>query len=133
MLKVFRIIKRKRNLRRLSAVWLCLLFVELFCPVICDEPTFAAQNKFPKTEIAASMAGKDDNAPTVMTACNHQEPGNHEQPVCGDECLCHANVVTSLNFFNFSETILKSEKIAFNYGNPILNSLPPPFQPPKNS
>jgi hypothetical protein len=133
MLKVFRIIKRKRNLRRLSAVWLCLVFVELFCPVICDEPTFVAQNKSSQTEIAASMAGKDDNAPTVMTACNNQETGNHEDPVCGDECLCHAHIVTSLNSFNFSESIFRREKISFNFGNPILNSLPPPFQPPKHS
>lgn len=133
MQKVFRFIKRKRNLRRLSAVWLCLVFIELFCPIICDEPTFAAQDNIPKTEITASIEGKNENLPTFISACNHQESGNHEQPICNDECLCHANVITNLSFLNFRESPLKSLKIAFHYGKPLFNSLSPPFQPPKNS
>lgn len=132
MQKVFRIIKRKRNLRRLSAVWLALVIIELFCPVICDEPTFAASLDTPQTSVNRSIEETKDNSQTFITGCDRQnsdEEGNY----CNDECLCHAMVVMSLNIVNLKDSFITDERIDFGYGEPVFNSLPPPYLPPKNS
>ncbi len=132
MQKIFRIIKRKRNLRRLSAVWLCLVILELFCPVICEQPNSATLLNSAKTEIIASLESKSDLDKTSISTLE-QSTDKSEQSNCNDECLCHANVITSFNFVDLKDSFDKDEQIAFSYGEIILNSLPPPFQPPKNS
>lgn len=132
MQKVFRIIKRKRNLRRLSAVWLCLVILELFCPVICEEPNSATLINSQKTEVIASIE-KDSDANKTSISALEQSTDKSEQSNCEDECLCHANVITSLNFVDLRDSFDKDEQIVFSYGEPVFNSLPPPFQPPKNS
>jgi len=134
MQKVFRIIKRKRNLRRQSALWLCLVMLELFCPVFCDEPAFAAQINSTKIEAAASINNRQEkSSETFISGCDHQGSGNHEGTVCTDECLCHAVAITGLCPSSFKDSFNKGERIAFKYGEPVFNSLPPPFQPPKHS
>ncbi len=132
MQKVFRIIKRKRNLRRLSAVWLCLVILELFCPVICEQPDSATLLNSTKTEIIASLESKSDSDKAAISTLE-QSTDKSEQSNCNDECLCHANVITTLNFVDLKDSFDKDGQIAFSYGELILNSLPPPFQPPKNS
>lgn len=132
MQKLFRFIKKRRNLRRLSVVWLALVIIELFCPVICDEPTFAANLNTPQTTVNRSIEETDDDSQTFITGCNRQnsdEEGNY----CNDECLCHAVVVMSLNFVNLKDSVTTGERMAFSYGEPLFNSLPPPYIPPKNS
>ena len=133
MQKVFRFIKKKRNLRRLSVVWLFLLTMELFCPAFCDEPTFAAELNIPQSQISVSIEVKDKASETSLSACEHQNSGNHDETVCNDECLCHATAIPSINGINLKHSVISVESIAFRYGKPIFNSLPPPFQPPKNS
>lgn len=132
MQKVFRIIKRKRNLRRLSAVWLCLVILELFCPVICEQPDSATLLNSTKTGIIASLESKSDSDKTSISTLE-QSTDKSEQSNCNDECLCHANPITSLNSIDLKDSFVKEDQIAFRYGELILNSLPPPFQPPKNS
>ena len=74
----------------------------------------------------------DTDAGVSMTAGDpdHQ---NHEQAVCHDECLCHATAIPSINIVNLNQVVIYHEGIAFRYGDPLFNSLPPPFQPPKQS
>jgi len=132
MQKVFRIIKRKRNLRRLSAVWLCLVILELFCPVICEEPNSATLLNSANTEIIASITKSRDSDKTFISTLE-QNTNNSERSNSEDECLCHANVITSFNFVDLKDSFDKDEQIAFSYGELVVNSLPPPFQPPKNS
>ena len=132
MLKIFRIIKRKRNLRRLSAVWLFLVVIELFCPVICDEPTFAAAFNTSQTTLISSIDETNKNSQTSLSDYNSQTSGE-EGTLCNDECLCHAMAVLSQSIVNIKESTIHNETIAFSYGEPVFNSLPPPFQPPKNS
>ncbi|HQU81811.1 MAG TPA: hypothetical protein PKY59_01715 [Pyrinomonadaceae bacterium] len=132
MQKVFRFIKKKRSLRRLSAVWLFLVIIELFCPVFCDEPTFAATSNPSQTTVNRSIEETEDNSETSITDYDHQnsdEKGNF----CNDECLCHAMVVMSLNFVNIKDSLITGERMAFSYGEPLFNSLSPPYIPPKNS
>jgi len=131
MQKIFRIIKRKRNLRRLSAVWLCLVILELFCPVICEEPNSATLLNSANTGIIASLENKSDSNRALISTLE-QNTDNSKQSNC-DECLCHANPIISFNFVDLKDSFDKDEQIAFSYGEIILNSLPPPFQPPKNS
>ena len=132
MQNIFRIIKRKRNLRRLSAVWLFLVVIELFCPVICDEPTFAATLNPSQTTLVSTIDQSDKTSQTSFSDYDSKTSGE-EGTLCNDECLCHAMAVLSQSIVNIKESITRSERIAFSYGKPVFNSLPPPFQPPKNS
>lgn len=133
MQKVLRIIRKKRNLRRLSALWLCLVMLELFCPVFCDEPSFAAQINSPKAEATSTVKDSSESSRTSISGCDHQNSGSHEQTVCNDECLCHAVAMTGFAAADLKDPSSESARIALRYGNPVFNSLPPPFQPPKNS
>lgn len=128
----FRVIKRKKNLRRLGAVWLCLVILELFCPVICEEPNSATLINSTKNEKIASISNNSDLDKTAISTLE-QYANNSEQSKCVDECLCHANPINSFNFVDLKDSIINDEQIAFSYGEPVFNSLPPPFQPPKNS
>lgn len=133
MQKVFRFIKKKRNLRRLSVAWLFLLMIELFCPVFCDEPSFAAKLNSPKSQQTVLIKSQNKSNETSISTCEHQNSGNHDETVCNDECLCHATAIPSINGIDLKQTVVCAESIAFYYGKPLFNSLPPPFQPPKKS
>lgn len=132
MQSVFRTIKKKRNLRRLSAMWLFLIVLEMFCPVFCEMPTFAAELDFSSTETVSLIDRKDDSTENSVTVCNH-ENNHHEQIVCHDECLCHATAIPNLGVIVRQESKVRNEPIAFNFGEPVFNSLPPPDHPPKLS
>ncbi|MEW6361492.1 MAG: hypothetical protein AB1477_05150 [Acidobacteriota bacterium] len=119
-------------MRRLSAVWLSLVLIELFCPVFCDEPTFAATLNTPQTTVNRSIEETEDNSRTFLSGCDHQN-SNEEGTVCNDECLCHAMAAMSLNIVTLKDSFTTGEQIDFSYGEPVFNSLPPPYHPPKNS
>lgn len=130
MRRVFRLIKKKRNLRHLSAMWLFLIVLELFCPVFCEQQTFAAEPNFPSAETAYSTYRRDGSAANFVSVCEHQNI-HHEQVVCDEECLCHATAIPNLSIIVRKESVVRNEPIAFNFGEPVFNSLPPPFHPPK--
>ena len=132
MQKVFRFIKKRRNLRRLSVVWLFLVIIELFCPVFCDEPTFAANLNTEQAAVNYSIEKSEDNSQNSISAYDQQNFGE-EKANCNDECLCHAMAVLSLNIVNLKDSFITREDIDFSYGEPVFNSLPPPYLPPKNS
>lgn len=132
MLKVYRIIKKKRNLRRMSLAWLFLLAIELFCPIFCDEPAFAAEHKSPQTEINFVIE-KENESPDSSVSTAAFESADDGEAFCDDECLCHATAIPSLNGINVKQVYFRAEAIRISYGKPLFNSLPPPFQPPKNS
>ena len=134
MQRVFRIVKKKKNLRRLSVVWLFLVTVELFCPVFCETRAFAAEPNIPPTEKKLSLerkAGSPDDSATV-TASDDLSRTRNNQIVC-DDCLCHATAIPSINRVAPKEPFFCSERIAFHFGEPLFNSLPPPYHPPKLS
>jgi hypothetical protein len=139
MQKILRSIRKKGNLRRLSVLCLALIVLELFCPALCDEPAFAAElgaAKSSQATISIDDSGKspDRRSDVFMTGCDHQGSGDHEKSVCNDECLCHSTAIpSSVGITIKEESVLQGERIAFRYGEPLFNSLPPPFQPPKNS
>lgn len=132
MQEIFRFIKKKKSVRRLSVVWLALVMIELFCPVFCDEPTFAATLNTPQTPVNRAIEKTEDNTQNLIMDCDHQN-SDEEGTVCNDECLCHAMVVMNLNFVNLKNSVSHGERMAFGYGEPLFNSLPPPYLPPKNS
>ena len=130
MQRVFRAVKKKRNLRRLSAMWLFLIALELFCPVFCETQTFASEPNLPSPQTAFSIDRRDAAAENFVAACDHRN-SHPEQTVCNDECLCHATAIPNLSIITPKESVIRSEPIAFNFGEPIFNSLPPPYHPPK--
>lgn len=134
MKSFYAVIKKKRNLRRLSAVWLFLLAVELLCPVFCDETVNAAEINSPQSATVSSISYESNvNTDDASISSYDQTGDNHGQTVCNDECLCHATAIPGIDITAFKPIMVSSERIAFQYGEPLFNSLPPPFQPPKQS
>lgn len=132
MQSIFRTVKKKINLRRLSAVWLILIVAELFCPTLCDASAFSgeADSNQTSSNISRQVPTEEGN---YLSVCEHSNADHGQQMVCHDECLCHATALPNLGIMRHKETLIKSDPIAFNFSNPILNSLPPPDNPPKLS
>lgn len=116
----------------MSALWLFLVIIELLCPVIGPEQIAAAGHHSPAAEIKVSNQSKENSADAKFSVSASQEQ-HSQQVVCNDECLCHAAAIPGIPFAMEKSTFSRSEQTAFFAANPIFNSLPPPFLPPKNS
>ncbi len=123
MQKVFRIIKGRRNLRRLSVVWLLLVVMKLFCPLDCDDLSDAVDLKVPKVEITSLIDSKEK--PTLdYISDRDQQNTDHDQTGCNNDCLCHAAAIASVNIITFKVSVKVNERIvAFSYNNPAFNAL----------
>lgn len=133
MHSIFRIIKRKRNLRRLSAVWLLLIAIELLCPLLGDEKAFAAETLPPQTEIAAKFKSQDKENKSAVSVSENKSDIYQQAFVCYDDCLCHATAIVHFSDLNIKSSFFRSERIISSVSQVISNSLPPPYIPPKNS
>lgn len=134
MSRIFRIIKKKKNKRRLTALWLLLVAIELFCPALCGNPTFAAETSSPPANISSDDQKNSKCEQISVSDCRSQnQNGQQQQIICNDECLCHAVAMRAIPFSIQKPTTRSNEKIAFLFSSPIFNSLPPPHRPPKNS
>ena len=134
MLSIYKKIKKKRNLRRISAVWLFLLAVELFCPAFCGDSVYADEIDAPRSASVSIFSNESKNKSDDASISSYDQSGDdHGQTVCNDECLCHATAIPGIDVIAFKSTKVNGERIAFRYGEPLFNSLPPPFQPPKRS
>lgn len=127
-----RIIKKKKYKRLLGVLWVFLIAIELFCPVFCDEPAFAAKQNS-QVSIVQKLSAREDVANSESTDSISDESGAEDQPVCNDECLCHATAVLGISVASLKEAHFRGERIAFITGAPVTNSLSPPHQPPKIS
>lgn len=136
MKNVYRIIKKKKNMRRLSAVWLLLIAIELLIPAFGDQHVFAETDSAkPKTNFTASATTFDKpvcNEDSISSA-NDQTRNYQMTTVCHDECLCHVTPIPNLIAPSVKHPSLSSERMPIIFANPIYNSLPPPFHPPKLS
>lgn len=130
MQKVYRLIKKKRNLHRLAGVWLLLLAFELFCPIFCEDSTFATKLKPPSSPPKIESLEQKKNATDSLIAADFP---TQDQRVCNDECLCHATAIPSFNLITIKHSVKLSEQTTLCYGTPVFNSLPPPYHPPKIS
>lgn len=132
MQKLYKIIKRKNNRRRIGAVWVFLLLIELVCPVFGHEAAEDVELESSRAVIVYSTesTAKSSNDLPSMTACDEQH-GN--KIFCLDECLCHSTAIPSANSINIKESVSAVARIPHHYENTVFNFLPPPFQPPKNS
>jgi hypothetical protein len=132
MYKIYLTIKKKRNLRRFSAVFLVMVVMELFCPVFCDEPSYAKQINQTKTQISSKVYDSDISREVSFSPREDCISDDGEE-ICNDECLCHSTVVPYLTVVNSKMSSRQKEITELQYGEPLINSLSPPFQPPKNS
>lgn len=132
MKRFFKTIKKKRCKRRFSVLCLFIIVIELLCPVFSDEPTFAAeQSALTTVERSSVQNGKDSNKNSVSASESGAQ--DNEQTVCNDECFCHATAIPNLIVPPKEPAFFHSEQIAFHFGAPVYNSLPPPYHPPKLS
>ncbi|MCY7374668.1 MAG: hypothetical protein LH472_01690 [Pyrinomonadaceae bacterium] len=106
--------------------------IELFCPVFCDEPTFAAEQSSPPT-LERNFAEGSNNQTEESISASRQLAQNNQQTICNDECFCHATAIPNLIIPPKEPALFNSERISFRFGEPVYNSLPPPYHPPKLS
>lgn len=133
MPSVFKTVKKKVNLRRLSALWLLLIVIELFCPALCEASDFTSNDYLPLATASQSDKQQTEASSSYVAACEHQNQSHGQQLVCHDECLCHATAIPNLGIISRKDELIKRTAIPFNFSNPLLNFLPPPDNPPKLS
>ena len=136
---IFNLKRNRLWLHRLASVWLFLIIFEIACPILdCQtaadlEPMDAASisiyNGYSSLEASqpeaafTQTAGGEKSFDTVTgVAAAH----------CTDECLCHVTAIPGLAF-NFPGNYIQPSISAVNYNDAPIQSLPPPFQPPKLS
>ena len=132
MQNIFRVVKKKRNRRRLSgACFLFLIVLELFSHAGIGQPAFAAALYSQVAE--TSMSSKSDLKQAEMTHRISDEQSQHgQQTICQDEASHHHMLISNISY-PLKTVSFRSERIAFRRGGPIHNSLPPPYIPPKFS
>ena len=130
---IFRVVKKKRNRRRLSgACFLFLIVLELFSHAGIGQPAFAAAFYLPVAE--TSISSKNNLGQAEMTQRISDEQSQHgQQTICQDEASHHHVLISSNSTYPFKTISIRSEQIAFRRGEPVHNSLPPPYIPPKFS
>ena len=134
MKRFFQVIKKKKHKRRFAALCLFLISLELFCPVLSDEKISLAAALQVDSPTTSSVVKFDDDESTEksVTTSDSQAPENH-QTNCNDECFCHATALPNAAIPPLKEPFVRQETVAFNFGEPLTNSLPPPYHPPKLS
>lgn len=120
------VVNKKKHKRQFVVLWMFLIALELFCPVFCDEPTFAAQPDSP-VSIVQILSENDESA-----AISDYQAAEDEK-ICNDECLCHATPIVGMACSVPEKSFFRNERIAFLTSNPYTNSLSPPHRPPKIS
>lgn len=133
MQNIFRVIRKKRNLRRLrAACFLFLMVIEIFSHAQEGGQIFAAELSSPAAaETNISNKSDEITAKMALTISDNQSQGSH-QPVCQDEVTHHQALISGFSY-SFKTASFCSERIAFRSGEPVHNSPPPPYLPPKFS
>lgn len=131
MSRFFQYLRKRMTKRRFAVLWLCLVGIELFCPVFCDEPAaVAANSSFPEPEIIAQVRESSD--PTTSSIESASVSADDQSTTCNDECLCHAAAIPCV-VIGTKPSSLRSEPMIIGYANAFSSSLPPPYLPPKFS
>lgn len=81
----FQIIKKKKNKRRLSVLWVFLIVIELLCPVFCDEPTFAATQSS-TTALERNFTESENGLIDEAISASESRAQENQQTVCNDDC-----------------------------------------------
>lgn len=131
MKRFFQTIKKRKHKRQFSVLWVFLIAIELFCPVFCDEPAFAAEQKSPPSFV--QTVSENDTVTNEESATISGYQAAQEEEICTDECLCHATAIPGVSFPSQEKSFYRGEPIAFLITAPYTNSLSPPHLPPKTS
>ena len=131
MQRIFRTIKKKKNLRKMSAVWLFLVLVEILCPVFGNQNVSAAPLNL-KQEINYSQSDRNDSRGTSISASSMREDKG-APIICNDECLCHVTALIAFTDFDVKKVSFNTERLPFLVSSFAYSTLPPPYLPPKNS
>lgn len=133
MKRFFQTIKKKKHKRLFGVLWLFLIVMELFCPVLCDEPAFAAETLTARTSISVNSSEANDEAENKSISVSDSQAQDEQHTACNDECLCHATAIPNAVASTFRELVTTGEQIAFSSANPVFGSFSPPHRPPKIS
>jgi hypothetical protein len=132
MRHTFKTIKKKRNIRLLSVAWfLLILVIEFFSHSFSFGRTFIAESSSTKPETSVSNRGSGNSYKIKMRV-----PSGHgsdsDQTFCQDE-VSHHDLLISRFLYPIKQEFFRNESFVFLFSNPLLNSLPPPYIPPKFS
>lgn len=131
MSRAFQFFRKRTTKRRLIGLWLCLVAVELFCPIFCAERVaFGANSRAAETEISSQSLATSNTEVTSID--QYAAQADDHGTSCGDDCLCHAAAIPCIAI-DTEPTALRSEHMTIGYANAFSNSLPPPYLPPKFS
>lgn len=133
MRRIFRVIRKKRNLRRLRAVCcMFLMFFEIFSHAQNESQIFAAErSSLPEMKISLSDKSDAVQTQTLIAVADDESSGSH-QPSCQDEISHHQGLISGFTY-SFNAAFSTSERIASRRAGFVYNSLPPPYLPPKFS
>ena len=132
MYGIFQSIRRRAVKRRFVAFWICLVAIELLCPVLCNPAESAGlAPTLGNADIVASPNVNSGTTTASLAACDH-EGENNESANCVDECLCHAVAIPVIAIDNRSSD-LTNDRIVGHYKTAVSTSLPPPYLPPELS
>lgn len=124
--------RRRVMKRRFVAFWICLVAIELLCPVLCTPQGRSELASGASTaDIIVSAKVNSASLEASMSACDH-EGENGESSNCVDECLCHAVAIPVIAINNKSVE-LPSDQVVGEYRPATSNSLPTPYLPPEFS
>ena len=116
---------KKKHLRRMTFLWLMLVFCEMFCPVFCDDYSNLS-------EVGNSLQVVVEQVSQSSISVNESQTDN-QKSVCNDECLCHATPLPMIAFAFPKFSDFNSESTLFIFKEPITQTLSPPIQPPQLS
>lgn len=109
---------------------MCLVAIELLCPVLCSPIDTLASN-LSMADVAVSKNAESDITTASMSGCDHESEAD-ESADCVDECLCHAVAIPVIAINNRSADP-PSGLITGRYKTNTSNSLSTPYLPPKFS
>lgn len=132
MYGIFQSIRKRTIKRRFVAFWICLVAIELLCPVLCTPSDSAVlASNFSDADIVDSRNANSGTTTASLSACDH-EGENSESANCVDGCLCHAVAIPAIDIDNRFVDLI-GDQITGKYSTPSSTSLPPPYLPPKFS
>ncbi|MBC7797779.1 MAG: hypothetical protein H7Z37_12975 [Pyrinomonadaceae bacterium] len=118
-------------MRQIAAFCLALVFVEVLCPVLCQDFRVSnVQNAVSQNDELKFTSSQTKNPSTNVF--NQLSSNDETHSLCDDECLCHATPIVSFYFLS-SPQRFHSTFIRLGVSEPLIGETTPPFRPPRTA
>ena len=131
MHRIFAVIKKKKNVGRIAALFLALVLLELFSHALLDEHAHSSGHNSPTSLVVVSIKSESNLNETFVTLPGDQG-GNTEQPFLNDQTLHHDVLISSI-FSPAKKATYRNERIVSYFDGMMDTPLSPPYLPPQTS